>query len=87
MLMTPCRRSTRKDVYAGTGRRTIRQRHAPRTFADEIEIAIEHSFDPGMQPVTPAEAAELRSIACFAAKTMTEGLPDGPLPANATNQK
>ena len=64
MLMTPSSRQlTRKDMYTGIGRKRIQQRHAPRTFAEEVEIAIEHSFDFGMQPATPAEIADLRDIA------------------------
>ena len=63
MLMTPCVPSTRKAVYTGTGRRRIQQRHARRTFAAEIEIAIEHSFDFGMQPVTAEEELFLRNLA------------------------
>ena len=64
MLMMPnSRRFTRKDMYTGIGRRRIQQRYAPRNFAEEVEIAIEHSFDPGMQPVTAEEEAFLRNLA------------------------
>ena len=63
MLMTPCDHSTRKDAHIRIGRRWIKQHHTPRNFAAEIEIAIEHSFDFGMQPATVEEIGLLRNLA------------------------
>jgi hypothetical protein len=66
MLMMPSKPGVtdRKQVcVAGVGSSIIQQHHNPRNFAEEIEIVIEHSFDPGMQPVTAEEEVFLRGLA------------------------